>query len=49
MLAAADKASAGKRKAWVEQAQGICKEWYGKTSRRWTSDAVPINPARICA
>ena len=30
MLAAADRASAGKRKAWVEEAQTICKEWYAK-------------------
>src|SRR4029077_14785913 len=48
MLAAADKASAGKRKAWVEQAQGICKEWYAKYQPMLESDAVPINPARIC-
>ena len=48
MLAAADKGSAGKRKAWVEQAQGICKEWYAKYKPMLESDAVPINPARIC-
>ncbi len=48
MLAAADKSSAGKRKAWVEQAQGICKEWYAKYKPMLESDAVPINPARIC-
>src|SRR5204863_3913954 len=28
MLSLADKASAGRRKAWVGEAQGICKEWY---------------------
>ena len=48
MLAVADKASAGKRKAWVEQAQGIVKEWYAKYKPMLESDAVPINPARIC-
>src|SRR5207253_4852441 len=30
MLAAADRASAGKRKPWVEEAQNIRKEWYAK-------------------
>ncbi|MET0472263.1 MAG: thiamine pyrophosphate-binding protein, partial [Xanthobacteraceae bacterium] len=30
MLAAADRAGAGKRKAWVEEAQKICKEWAAK-------------------
>ncbi len=49
MLAAADRASAGKRKAWVEEAQNICKEWYAKYNSALTSDAVPIRPERICA
>ncbi len=49
MLAAADRASAGKRKAWVEEAQKICKEWYAKYNAALTSDAVPIRPERICA
>ena len=49
MLAAADRASAGKRKAWVEEAQSICKEWYAKYHPALTSDAVPIRPERICA
>jgi acetolactate synthase-1/2/3 large subunit len=48
MLVAADKASTGKRKAWVAQAQGICKEWYGKYRSALESDAVPIRPERIC-
>src|SRR5436190_2178179 len=30
MLAAADRANAGKRIAWVEEAQRICKEWSQK-------------------
>ena len=48
MLAAADRASAGKRKAWVEEAQKICKEWAAKYKSALTSDAVPIRPERIC-
>ena len=37
-------ASAGKRKAWIAQAQGICKEWYAKYNAALKSDAVPIRP-----
>jgi acetolactate synthase-1/2/3 large subunit len=48
MLAACDKSTAGKRKAWVEQAQSIVKEWYAKYKPMLESDAAPINPARIC-
>jgi acetolactate synthase I/II/III large subunit len=48
MLAAADRASAGKRKAWVAEAQKICKEWYAKYKPALESDAVPIRPERIC-
>jgi acetolactate synthase-1/2/3 large subunit len=49
MLAQADKASAGKRKPWVAQAQDICKEWYAKYKSALESDAVPIRPERLCA
>ena len=49
MLAAADRASAGTRKAWVAEAQKICKEWAAKYQPALTSDAVPIRPERICA
>src|SRR5262245_14282882 len=49
MLAAVDRASAAKRKAWVEEAQRICKEWTAKYQSALTSDAVPIRPERICA
>src|SRR6267154_245915 len=38
MLGAADRASAGKRKAWVEAAQKICKEWSAKYQSALTSD-----------
>src|SRR3954471_2952023 len=48
MLEHADRASAAKRKAWVAQAQAICKEWYAKYRPMLESDAAPINPARIC-
>jgi acetolactate synthase-1/2/3 large subunit len=48
MLAAADRASAGKRKAWVAEAQKICKEWYAKYKSALESDAMPIRPERIC-
>jgi acetolactate synthase-1/2/3 large subunit len=49
MLAGADRASAGKRKAWIAEAQQICKEWYAKYDAALTSDAMPIRPERICA
>jgi len=49
MLAAADRSSAGKRKAWVEEAQGICRQWSAKYRSALASDAVPIRPERICA
>src|SRR5207244_6686846 len=49
MLAQADRASAGKRIAWVEEAQRICKEWSQKYRSVLTSDAAPIRPERICA
>src|SRR6185369_14188439 len=49
MLTAADRASAGTRKAWIEEAQKICKEWAAKYQPALISDAVPIRPERICA
>jgi acetolactate synthase-1/2/3 large subunit len=48
MLAAADKASAAKRKAWVAEAQAICAAWHAKYKGALESDAVPIRPERIC-
>jgi acetolactate synthase-1/2/3 large subunit len=48
MLEAADHASAARRKAWVAEAQAICKEWGTKYSSILASDAVPIRPERIC-
>src|SRR6516162_4807196 len=49
MLAAADRSSAGKRKAWVEEAQGMCRQWSAKYRSALASDAVPVRPERICA
>src|SRR5271166_6261927 len=49
MLAAADRGSAGKRKPWVEEAQGICRQWKEKYRSALASEAVPIRPERICA
>jgi len=48
MAALADRTSASKRKAWVEEAGATCKEWYAKYDAVLTSDAVPIRPERIC-
>ncbi|HEX5508542.1 MAG TPA: thiamine pyrophosphate-binding protein, partial [Pseudolabrys sp.] len=48
MLAQADKASASKRRAWIEEISEIRAEWYAKYKPMLESDAVPINPARIC-
>jgi acetolactate synthase-1/2/3 large subunit len=49
MLERADARTASRRKPWVEQAQGICKEWHGKYKPLLDSDAVPIRPERMCA
>jgi len=49
MLGAADRASAGKRKGWVEEVNKIRQEWVAKYRSALTSDAVPIRPERICA
>jgi len=48
MLAAADRASAAKRKPWVEEIGKICGEWRAKYKFALESDAVPIRPERIC-
>jgi acetolactate synthase-1/2/3 large subunit len=48
MLGAADRASAGKRAAWVNEAQGICKDWAAKYKPVLESEAAPIRPERIC-
>jgi acetolactate synthase-1/2/3 large subunit len=48
MLAQADKASAGKRKAWIEEIATLRREWAAKYKPMLESDAVPVHPARIC-
>jgi len=49
MLEHADRGNAAKRKAWVAEAQGICKEWAAKYKDAFASDATPIRPERLCA
>jgi acetolactate synthase I/II/III large subunit len=49
MLAHANEDTSGRRKAWVEQAQGIRREWRDKYAAALASEAVPIRPERICA
>ena len=49
MLHGAERASAVKRKPWVEQVQQICREWAAKYQSVLASDAIPIRPERICA
>jgi acetolactate synthase-1/2/3 large subunit len=48
MIAAADKKTAGKRKAWVAEAQGLVAAWRATYKDALTSDAVPIRPERLC-
>jgi acetolactate synthase I/II/III large subunit len=48
MLAQADKASAKKRNAWIEEISGLRTDWSAKYKDDLESDAVPIHPARIC-
>jgi acetolactate synthase-1/2/3 large subunit len=48
MAKIADRSTAAKRKPWIDEAQGICKEWYAKYTAMLNSDQVPIHPARMC-
>src|SRR5215467_3899921 len=48
MLKHADRGSAARRKAWIAEAQSICKEWRAKYQGALTSEAVPIRPERLC-
>jgi acetolactate synthase-1/2/3 large subunit len=48
MLELAERASAEKRRAWIGEAQAICKDWTAKYASALSSDAVPIRPERIC-
>src|SRR3954452_24648930 len=49
MLQSADRASAAKRKPWIERVAQINKEWTDKYRAQLQSDAAPIRPERICA
>ena len=49
MLAHANADTSGRRKAWVEQAQGICRDWREKYASLFASNAVPIRPERMCS
>jgi len=40
--------SASLRKAWVETARTLCREWQDKYRPALESDAVPIRPERLC-
>ncbi|MCK9913481.1 thiamine pyrophosphate-binding protein [Microbacteriaceae bacterium K1510] len=48
MLTQADKSTAAKRAAWVKEIGALKAEWYAKYKPMLESDAMPINPARIC-
>ncbi len=48
MAELADGGTAGKRKAWIENCQSVCKEWYAKYDSLLKSDAVPMRPERMC-
>ena len=48
MLGQIDKSSAAKRAAWIKEISALRGEWYAKYKPMLESDAVPINPARIC-
>ncbi len=48
MAAIADRASAPKRRAWIEETKRICAEWRNKYQPALTSEAVPIRPERLC-
>ncbi len=48
MLALADKSSAKKRESWIKEIAALRNDWSAKYKSLLASDAVPINPARIC-
>ena len=48
LVAGADSTTAGKRKAWVAEAQALCAAWAKTYAPALTSDAVPIRPERMC-
>jgi acetolactate synthase-1/2/3 large subunit len=48
MMALADKSSAKKRESWIKEIAVLRNDWSAKYKSLLASDAVPINPARIC-
>jgi acetolactate synthase-1/2/3 large subunit len=48
MLRLADKTSAKKRDAWINEITRLRTDWSAKYARDLASDATPIHPARIC-
>jgi len=48
MLDNIDAKSAARRKAWVAEAQAICREWSAKYRPLLESEAVPMRPERLC-
>ena len=48
MLGQIDKQSAAKRAKWIEEVKKLRADWYAKYKPQLESDALPINPARIC-
>ena len=49
MIKRADGSTASKRKAWLETVRTLRNEYVDKYRNAFASDAVPIQPARICA
>jgi acetolactate synthase-1/2/3 large subunit len=48
MLAGADRSRAHSRKAWIGEIAALREAWYAKYKPALESNAVPIDPARIC-
>jgi acetolactate synthase I/II/III large subunit len=49
MLQQCDRASASRRKNWIEKIKSLGAEWCEKYRPMLESDAAPIRPERICA
>jgi acetolactate synthase I/II/III large subunit len=49
MLGQIDKSSATRREPWIKEITALRNDWYAKYKPALESDAVPIQPARICS
>ena len=49
MLQSADRASAARRRIWLQKVESLGAEWRDKYRPALESDAAPIRPERICA